>query len=102
MPWAVRSPNMCWFRNRALHLKERDADMSIANVTRLRSFSSLADFPTPVIEGRPMMRPQGKPGAAPISTGKVAYPVRSLESHGVCEAFVKTFKRDYAAVPPPP
>jgi len=27
-------------------------------------------------------------------------PVRSPESNGVCEAFVKTFKRDYAAVPP--
>lgn len=29
-------------------------------------------------------------------------PVRSPESNGVCEAFVKTFKRDYAAVNPRP
>ena len=29
-------------------------------------------------------------------------PVRSPESNGVCEAFVKTFKRDYARVDPRP
>ncbi len=29
-------------------------------------------------------------------------PVRSPESNGVCEAFVKTLKRDYARVNPRP
>ncbi|GGJ05001.1 hypothetical protein GCM10011320_09880 [Neoroseomonas lacus] len=29
-------------------------------------------------------------------------PVRSPESNGVCEAFVKTFKRDYVRVSPRP
>jgi transposase InsO family protein len=29
-------------------------------------------------------------------------PIRSPESNGVCEAFVKTFKRDYARVNPRP
>ena len=40
--------------------------------------------------------------AAALNLVPCFMPVRSPESNGVCEAFVKTLKRDYARVNPRP
>ena len=43
-----------------------------------------------------------RPGCSRRSDPTVRTPVRSPDSNGVCEAFVKTLKRDYARVNPRP